>query len=163
MTMPAQNPGHSRQDYETPPDFLEAVEHRFGPITIDLACRTDNAKAPSGYYFDQDINSLEQPWACDIGSGVGFLNPPFGDIAPWAERCAIEGAKLKTGRIVMLTPASIGSNWFAEHVHGKAYVIGLSPRLVFIGAKDAYPKDLCVSVYGGGVRGFDVWRWRGDK
>jgi phage N-6-adenine-methyltransferase len=155
-----QKPGRSKQDYGTPADFIAACERRFGPLTIDLACRTDNCKAPHGIYFDEGYDSLAETWGDKIGSGVGWLNPPFADIAPWARRCSMVGATLTTGRILMLTPASIGSNWFEEHVHGTAYVIGLSPRMTFEGASDPYPKDLMLTVFGGGVRGFDTWRWK---
>lgn len=57
-------------------------------------------------------------------------------------------------------PASIGSNWFAEHVHRRALVLGLNgPRLKFEGSPDPYPKDLMLVCYGESP-GFDVWRWR---
>ena len=168
MSMPAQSPGSSKQDYETPQEFLDACAKRFGALTIDLACRTDNAKAPRGYYFDQGCNSLVQPWARDIAEGVGWLNPEFGDIDAWAKKASGESEILTRGRILMLTPASIGTNWFADHVHRKAYVLGLSPRMIFRGMKpnpktgkvDPYPKDLMLSVFGGDVTGFGVWRWK---
>ena len=36
--MPQQKPGTSKQDYETPRDFLEAVEHKFNlTLNFDLA------------------------------------------------------------------------------------------------------------------------------
>ena len=62
-------------------------------------------------------------------------------------------------RIFLLTPASIGANWFAEHVYGKAHVLALQGRLTFVGHKQPYPKDCILSVYG--VKpGFSVWDWR---
>lgn len=156
-TGPSINKGKSKQDYGTPISFICAVEDRFGPLVHDLACTNANAKAPSGYYLDGGWDALKEPWAFQHPRGNLWLNPPFADIAPWAEKCAAESNR--HGLIFLLTPASIGSNWFANHVNGKAMVLGLAPRLTFEGTNDPYPKDLMLSVFGMGLKGFDVWRW----
>ncbi len=158
MTEPIQKPGRSRQDYGTPVAFIEACAARFGPIVCDLACTTVNAKAPAGYHYDKGADSLMAEWARDWPEGNLWLNPPFGDIGAWAAKCTRE-AQNRGGAIFLLTPASIGSNWFAKHVHRRARVLGLSPRLTFEGTKDPYPKDLMLSIFGLGFDGFDVWRW----
>jgi hypothetical protein len=156
-TGPSINKGKSKQDYGTPIAFIQAVEKRFGPLVADLACTRANAKAPKGYHFDDGMDSLAYDWADDFPTGNLWLNPPFADIAPWAAKCDLESNR--HGLILLLTPASIGSNWFAQHVHGKAMVLGLAPRLTFEGTSDPYPKDLMLSVFGMGLKGFDVWRW----
>lgn len=155
---PVQKPGRSKQDYGTPWAFVRAVEARFGPIAVDLAASAGNAKAP--IFFSEEQNSLSIPWAVEThckGANL-WLNPPFADIAPWAAKCAHESVR-RHGLIFLLTPASIGCNWFAEHVRGKAIVLGISPRLTFEGTNDPYPKDLMLSVFGYGLYGFDTWRW----
>ena len=64
-------------------------------------------------------------------------------------------------RILLLTPASVGSRWFADHVWGHALVLALSPRLTFVGETHPYPSDLILSVYDPEMeRGFAPWRWR---
>lgn len=157
--MPKQRPATSRQDYGTPSDFLVAVEHRFGRLTFDLACRSDNAKTVGGYFFDKGIDALKEPWGLDHPEGNLWLNPPYDDIGKWAEKCASESVR-RYGQILFLVPASVGANWFAEHVHRKAIVLALSPRLTFEGCTECYPKDLMLCVYGHGLSGFDTWRWR---
>lgn len=153
------NRGNSRQDYGTPRVFLDAVEARFGELQFDLAATAENAVTTE--YYDENINALSSDWAANLASFVNclaWLNPPFADIAPWAERCArFSSPRL---RILLLVPASVGSNWFAEHVHKKAVVLGLSPRLTFVGMKDPYPKDLILCAFGFGCSGFDLWRWK---
>jgi phage N-6-adenine-methyltransferase len=150
---PPQCPGKSRQDYGTPLDFLAAVRRRFGSIDVDLAAREDNKVTQD--WIDVGDDSLAQDWTG--GCGVMWLNPPFSNIGPWAAKCA---ASVGPGRtILLLTPASIGANWFAEHVHGRAYVLALSPRLTFRGCSQPYPKDCMLSVYGWGA-GFGLWRWK---
>ncbi len=38
------NRGNSKQDYETPDDFIAAVVKRFGRLSVDLAATADNRK-----------------------------------------------------------------------------------------------------------------------
>lgn len=152
---PQQKPHRSRQDYGTPPSFLAAVERRFGPMSWDLAASKENSAAP--YCFTEGFDSLAQDWAGLTGNL--WLNPPFADIAPWSAKCDASAGPGR--RILLLTPASVGSNWFAKHVHGKALVLALNPRLTFVGESAPYPKDLMLSVWDGyGTSGFGVWRWK---
>lgn len=151
--MPEQKPGRSKQDYGTPREFIEAVERRFGPISFDLAASSHNKVVDA--YFDERKDSLKQTWRRI--PGLLWLNPPFGDIDPWAEKCADES---KHGaRIAFLTPASVGANWFQDRVVPSAHVLELSPRLSFDGVHP-FPKDLVLSVFYAGLTGRSGWRWR---
>lgn len=166
MAVPKQKPGRSKQDYRTPKVFLDALEVRFGKIDVDLAATHENKVAPVCLTLAED--SLAYCWTSSWADKNLFLNPPFADIAPWAAKCAEEGPRMKRGRIFLLTPASIGSDWFARNVFGQAMVLGLSPRIPFdgtpinpkTGRPDGYPKDLMISVYGPELHGFGCWRWR---
>ena len=148
------NRGKSKQDYGTPPEFLEAVRLRFGPISFDLAATIENSVCGEWFYGPTQ-DSLAQDWA--LHDGLLWLNPPFANIAPWAEKSA--ACRHRRGWLLLLTPASIGTDWFAEHVKDNAIVLGLSPRLTFVGTTDPYPKDLMLSCFGFGMSGFDTWRW----
>lgn len=152
-TGPSINRGKSRQDYETPWEFIHAVELRLGKITADLAASDTNHKAP--FYYTIARNSLAQGW--HELKGNLWLNPPFGVIGPWAKKCRQEmdmGA-----RVIMLTPASVGSNWYRDFIHKRALVLFPSPRIQFEGAEDPYPKDLMLSCFGWPVD-FECWRWK---
>ncbi len=85
--------GETRQDYQTPDDFLAAVVRRFGPLHVDLACTHANAVASTGCYYP-GIDSLSVPWAEMWPDATMWLNPPFDDIGPWAAKCAAEGQRL---------------------------------------------------------------------
>lgn len=150
VSMPAQKPGRSKQDYETPGDLLDAIEARWGKLEIDLAAREDNKKAPLCITPEQD--SLATPWPLDK---LCWLNPPFADIEPWAAKCTSSGS-----RVIMLTPASVGSNWYAKHVHDKARVVFFGPRITFVGADDPYPKDCMLTLWGLNAPGYEIWRWK---
>jgi hypothetical protein len=157
--MPKQKPGRSEQVVEAPADFLASVKTRFGLRSFDwdLAAGRTNQKAPN--YFGPDSpsgeDSLPEPWPI----GDCWLNPPYGDIAPWAQKCSESAFPWCRRRIYFLVPASVGSNWFADHVFGEALVLFLRPLLVFVGRKQSYPKDLILAVYGG-VPGVECWRWK---
>lgn len=143
----------SKQDYGTPWEFIRACERRFGLISWDLAATTENTKAPA--WITPEMDSLAREWRM---KGNLWLNPPFADIGPWAEKCALDSSA-HGARILFLTPASVGSNWFRDFVHGKALVLGLNGRLTFAGTDAPYPKDCILSAFGLGKTGFDVWTW----
>lgn len=165
-TGPSVGSANSKQDYGTPPEFIEAVATKWGPLVHDLACTRENAKAPSGYYFPE-TDALTRDWSADFPTGNLWLNPPFKHIDPWAERCAWHGAR-RDGLIFLLTPASIGTDWFAARVYPNARVLGLTPRMTFegmpinpkTGKVDPYPKDLMLSIFGKATAGFGLWRWK---
>jgi phage N-6-adenine-methyltransferase len=150
----------SKQDWETPPEFIRAVEKRYGPIGFDLAAHGENTKAP--VWFSKDQDSLKQDWgkirtANGYAVRVAWLNPPFEDISPWAEKCV--SVRDLARWTLLLVPASMGSLWWCRHVLNKSQADGV-PRMKFVGAKDAYPKDLALCAYGYGVAGAGFWDWR---
>lgn len=161
-TGPSIKRGKSAQDYETPKEFIEAVEKRFGRLEWDLAANAKNKKALNYFGPDhknpdcRDALSADCDWDSLLGGGgTLWLNPPFANIEAWAKKCC--SVRFRRGFTVLLTPASIGTDWFREYVRNSAFVLGISPRLTF--EKDPYPKDLMISVFGYGLHGFDSWRW----
>jgi len=147
------NRATSRQDYETPTSLILAVENRFGKIGFDLAASTHNAKAKK--FFSVADDSLSQDWSA-LNPSLLWLNPPFANIAPWAEKCW--RSSQQGCRILFLVPGSVGANWFGKFVLSKSHIMALSPRLQFVGAKDPYPKD-CILCGFGFPTAFEFWRW----
>jgi len=145
----------SRQDYATPPEFIEAVEARFGALAWDLAASVENAKAPR--HIDVATNSFSARWY-SLG-GLLWLNPPYNDITPWVRKCHSES--LAGAKILALLPASVGSNWYAAYVDGcAARVLFLRPRISFDG-QNPFPKDLMLVAYGtDAAPGVECWKWR---
>lgn len=151
---PAQKPGKSFQAYRTPRDFIDAVEERFGPIDFDLAADATNTVVPEAY-FDKQRDALVQQW--HLIGGLLWINPEFGNIKAFAKKCAEEAAQ--GARILLLTPASTGADWYQRHLVPNGYVIDLAPRLCFDG-KDPFPKDLSLTVFMHGLVGRGFWRWK---
>lgn len=150
----ANHRGSSKQDYATPREFIEAVQAQFGEITFDLAAHAGNAVCAD--HYDEAADSLSKDWSLLDGLWL-WLNPPFGNIAPWAEKCAYESKR--GARILFLTHAGVGTNWFIDHVLPNASVYALTPRLSFDG-KNPFPKDCILSLFDGVSRGFQAWRWK---
>lgn len=173
MTGAAFNTGSSKQDYATPKEFIAQVENAFGKLQWDLAAHEDNSVLPYGHYYGPGSrfggDSLAMPWGKVMSEwkpGLpAWLNPPFGNITPWAKKCAEECRQ--GAEILFLVPASVGSNWFWDHVAPYAHVYAVSPRLSFDG-KHPFPKDLILAHYRpqrgvapvGSSFGFSRWKWK---
>lgn len=174
---PKQKPGRSKQNYGTPAAFIRAVKRRLeiDYFDCDLAADEHNAKADT--FLTKEDDALSAPtWKLD--SGWNWLNPPFAHIDPWAAK-AFEEMTLHEVRTAMLIPAGVGSNWWRDHVHGKALALLLNGRLIFdgtpinpkTGKPDAYPKDCALLLYSredydaiqkNGDWPYDVWEWKKD-
>lgn len=152
--------GHNRniaqQVVQTPRDFMREVCKRWGHMSFDLAATKENRQADR--YFDIEQNTLRQDWS--LLKGNLWLNPEYANINPYARKCSKSAPPGQSERrIFFLVPASTGSNWFGYHVHQKAMVRFLSPRLQFVGHKDPFTIDLMLAVFGE-EPGYSWWRWR---
>ncbi len=162
MSMPKQKPGRSKQDYGTPPELLRAIKSRLHitDFSIDLAASKENAitqvyltEADDALRPDMTWNHRDGQWA--------WLNPPFANLYDWTAKAVSESAI--GAHVVMLTPASVGSDWWKECVEPFAYVAFLNGRLTFVGCEDPYPKDCALLFYTPwGFKGNEVWNWRAD-
>lgn len=155
--MPAQKPATSEQVVATPLDFLSKVKIRLkvDDFVMDLAASGDNTVTYNGWYTEKE-NSLIQNWNYD---GWCWLNPPYSDISPWTIKAWEESRK--GAHIAMLVPASVGSNWWRQHVDNKAYITFLNGRITFVGHTKPYPKDLALLLYAPFLEGGScIWRWK---
>lgn len=157
----------SKQDWRTPPEFVTAVEQRFGQIVLDLAASDGDECKPLVAHITPQEDSLKTPWPTSRHhSGVYYLNPPFAEIAPWAAKCAAWRAAATPGVVLaFLVPASVDAEWWHAHVRGRAIVYALKSRVQFIGAPHGYPKPLALCVFD--PRHFPttssvlLWDWKG--
>lgn len=170
--MPGQNRHVSEQSVGTPPEFVAAAARKLhiAGFSFDLAADEQNTKVSwrgnQKTWFDVQDNALVQDWRTAALRHCPFLaqqpwnwlNPPFANIAPWAEKCLAESERGVC--TAMLVPASTGTNWWNDFVWGYAYVLALRSRIQFIGHTDAYPKDLALILYTPtGYNGMDTWDW----
>jgi hypothetical protein len=71
------------------------------------------------------------------------------------EKCKVEAER--GCRIVSLTLASLGTGWYRDHVEGNAQSFILRRRMTFMGMKDAFPKELMLTLWGFGMTGLSFW------
>lgn len=178
----------SKQDYQTPREFIAAVEKRFGKIQFDLAAVAANAQHERYFAPDKIIevigkgkkrqvivhphhdpkayghDAFKHDWSQltrSLPSGILWLNCEFGDIPPWAGKCRVEGHR--GAEITLLTPASVGANWFRDTVAGVSDTYLLNGRMSFDG-KNVYPKDCMLSHWHPAATGLIcVWDWNADQ
>jgi hypothetical protein len=163
--MPAQKPGKSQQEVATPWDFIDAVEARFGRIDWDLAATAENcvvrdadgSRLPCFYSREQD--SLKQDWGRI--TGLLYLNPEFADFEPWVRKAAEEATP--TSRVLVLTKASVDSNWWWKWCQPHALTWALTPRITFVGHEIGFPGGLALHLFGLGATGWGRWRWKGKE
>lgn len=107
-----------KQDWGTPPAFLEWLAVEFGWMpTLDVAASDHNAKAQRFFTIEED--GLNQSWSGDV-----WLNPPFGrkELTAWLCKCReeIEHPVKITGEVLdsiwCLIPARTDTKWFHEIV-----------------------------------------------
>ena len=164
----------SKQDYQTPKEFVAAVEKRFGKITLDLAARSYNricerylapCTGPEGPLpFDKEaygIDSFDHNWSeiyKQLG-GLFYLNCEFGDIDKWAARCMAESAN---GAVITLLIPYGTTKAFRKRVLKHADLYLLEGRLQFIPG-ESFPKDCLIANYYPGSGGkLCFWDWKHD-
>lgn len=156
MTGAANHKGSSKQDYETPIEFIETVERKYGPMDWDLAATPEKAKAPQ--FITPERDSFRVRWS-DLPGRNRWLNPPYGNIPPWAAKCAED--RTSQQRTFFLVPASVDTNWFCDDVLPYALVRPLRGRRLCFDGVDDFPKPLMLCIFGEPT-GFEPWRWRDD-
>jgi hypothetical protein len=152
--------GKSRQDYQTPRNFLAACEERFGSLTWDVAADGNNSVVPGKFFSRAGLDAFTADWRIFTRQDLLWANVEFAGIGhAWAPLIDRWTRELPWLRILLLTPAALGSEWYRKHVEDRAMVLPLNPRLTFVGEKEPYPKDLMLSCFGFGVTGVKQWRW----
>lgn len=162
-----------KQDRLTPPEFLDAVERKFGPIVFDLAA--ERGKSVRGVpCFTKEDDALKQDWLRipDVANwklrekvepllGNRFLNPEFGMFAEFTRRAA-EYSSAQCP-VLLLHLASIDANWYERWVYPFAISWSLD-RIQFVGETKPFTKPLMLSLYGfGGGFGIQRWHWKADN
>lgn len=166
--MPKQKPGRSKQNYQTPKNLFTAILKHLGisEFKHDFAADRFNTKAKT--FWTKKDDSLAQKasvWVLLTRGGWGWLNPPFAKIGKWAKKCL--AVHKRGGKVALLVPASVGSNWYRDYIHQQpgVTVLFLNGRPSFDGIA-GYPKDCMLVLFDGDSRHdhrtftIDVWTWK---
>jgi len=110
------------------------------------------------------LDGLVQDWVSLTKRYGGFLwlNPPFNDIDPWAEKWRLQATMGANG--LFLVPAAVGANWYREHIWGRGDSYFLNGRLAFMGkGQPLYNKDCMLIHFHPAMSGeCFVWDWKRD-
>ena len=128
--------GHGYDDWQTPPHVIEALEDEFGQM-FD----------PCPANYDGSYDGLKIAWHEEK---VNFVNPPYGDMKKWVEKCHDEWVLGKT--VILLIPPRTCSSYFHQWIYQKAELRFIKGRLKFIDGRNPeakpmgapFPSMLCV-------------------
>lgn len=150
------NRHQSETSVETPWKFFWAVQEKLGiKFSVDVTADPLNSKCP--LYITEKENAFAYRWR--TYNGICWCNPPYDDIARWTTKAEMEA--YNGANIVMLIPASVGSNWFYDHCWLIQRTIIINGRIQFVGHDDPYPKDLMLVCFGRALSCrpvVDIWR-----
>lgn len=132
-------------EWATPDDLFQKLDQEF-QFTLDAAATQYNTKCK--YYFDSEINGLEQDW----GNAVVFVNPPYSQISKWVEKAVKEVGQWTFERnctVVMLLPARTDTRWFHDYIYNnrRCEIRFLRGRLKFKGADNSAPFPSMVVIF----------------
>ena len=145
MTGAAYIPSAKREDWQTPDEVIALVKEFFGTgIGTDPCASPDPADHFAVFNFNPAVGTdgLEEAW-----DGNTFVNPPFGELREWAEKCADEGGS-GSCEVVLLCPARTDTRAWHDHIASAAAVCLWRGRMTFKGAPAPAPFPVALSYWG---------------
>ena len=131
----------SDDTWSTPRDFYNNLAKEFN-FTLDAAALASSTLVPDNWYGPDHPENTRQDaftccWSLDSGSGVVWLNPPYGrTIGEWMKKANDEAKHGAT--VVCLVPARTDTNWWHNYCiqHEVRFIKG---RLKFGNQKNSAP------------------------
>ena len=129
----------------------------FAPLTVEGA-PTDAELEARGYVGKTlHRDGLAFDWPSAGSPATAYVNPPFSDPTPWAERCYRYGVE-GTVEAVLCVPVQTSSSWWRAFVRPAAARCELDRRVAFLDdgvPVKGNPRDSALVYFGS-----DVWRFR---
>jgi phage N-6-adenine-methyltransferase len=113
-------PGGASDEWYTPRYVFEPLNREFR-FTVDV-CATDESAKVERFYSKWN-DGLAQSWADERC----WMNPPYSDIRPWAEKAWTE-SKFHGATVVGLLPAWTDRRWWHDFI--EPYRRGVETRFV---------------------------------
>ena len=97
-----------RQDYLTPPEFINGILEKFkrSEFDLDVCCTQKNIPAKKHYIYP-DFDGLELEWR-----DLNWCNPPFNESDKWVEKAYYEQKWNK--KTALLIPARTETGYWHE-------------------------------------------------
>lgn len=127
-----------KDDWCTPEHLICRVPH-VGPIALDPCTTADNPVGAKRFFIGGKRNGLREPWEPEVREhGLAYVNPPYSQIARWAEKVADEA--LLGVEVVTLVGARPDTRWFYRLCWDTAQAVCFwRGRLSFVGASGPAP------------------------
>jgi len=122
----------SRDDWETPDDFFQALHEEFG-FTIDACANQHNHK------LERYCSPASSAFGNDFRGETVWCNPPYGKVAKRFARMAYEGAAAGDETWVLLVPPRTDAAWWHEYMMRATELRFVRGRIAFL--EDGVPKD----------------------
>lgn len=166
-----------RQEWETPPDFWEAVNSIFR-FQIDVCANHTNNKTPR--YIASDCNSLANHtvWVgfLVVGDSVlqpirAWCNPGFSDVLPWHEKAFAQAQLHPSAIVVVIGIPGASQEWYKFAQTYADEIIDLSPRVHYLAPwplkQSSNNRESMLFVYRRKVvptrpATRTLWRWKGE-
>ena len=130
-------------DWETPQEFFDKLNWRFGPFDLDPCASAQSTKCAK--FFTEQEDGIAQEWT----HHTAFVNPPYGrGIEKWIKKSYEESAKKDT-KVVMLIPARTDTKYWHNYVMKAAEVYFVKGRLKFGDSNNSAPFPSAVVVFDG--------------
>ena len=130
-------------EWETPKDFFDKLNWRFGPFDLDPCADSINTKCTN--FFTEAEDGLTKEW----GGFTSFVNPPYGrGIDKWIAKAHKEGQKPNT-KVVMLIPARTDTRYWHDYVMHASELYFVKGRLKFGTSENCAPFPSAVVVFDG--------------
>lgn len=163
------NRPNSGQSYRTPPELLDAVQARFGRITFDLACTSEDCVAEAGFCFDEGDDALITDWRDVLDEfDTAWCNPMWKDAGKYAKLAWASDRK-----VLLNCQLAPDTTWYRDYVHPYARVFALIPRVPYLkpdgtpafvderGKPLSVNRPVMIAAYGFGLEpGLDHWEWK---
>lgn len=116
-------------EWETPPEFMALMRHRYGEFTLDPAASVHNHQCDR--FFTEWDDGLNQRWR----SKNVWLNPPYGRgiVGPWVEKAWEEVRLGHAKQVVVLLPNRSDQWWWHDFVMFASEVAFVKGRIHFVG------------------------------
>jgi phage N-6-adenine-methyltransferase len=130
-------------DWETPQDFFDKLNWRFGPFDLDPCANPNNTKCAN--FFTEAEDSLAKSWA----GFTSFVNPPYGrGLDKWIKKAYEESRKENT-KVVMLLPARTDTKYWHQYIMRAEEIYFIKGRLKFGDSENSAPFPSAVIVFDG--------------
>ena len=142
---------HDSDAWATPQAFYTLLDREFH-FTLDPCATAENAKCAR--FFTKEQDGLTKSW----GGETVFVNPPYGHIRAWTEKCVTE-VMHGSGwgcTVVLLIPSRTDTRYWHNWVMRAAEVRFVKGRLKFGGSKNSAPFPSAVAVFRSGHTGSPV-------